>query len=78
MKKEFSTSWFRQVYEFKSDNVCKYLVLSPNDAHYFEEGTWEYDTNDNLLKIFDQNGNSIAEYRIVELNENILKLNKTL
>lgn len=72
--KEFQASWFRQVYEFKSDNICNYLVLSPTDAHYFEEGIWSYSSTDQLLKIFDINGNIITEYKIVELNENLLKL----
>jgi hypothetical protein len=72
--KEFQASWFRQVYEFNSDNSCKYLVLSPTDAHYFEDGIWDYTSTNELLKIFDINGNIITEYKIVELNENLLKL----
>ena len=71
--KEFSSSRFRQYFDFKDNNVCAYLVLSPNDAHYIKEGVWEYDESNNIIKIM--NGTDIVfEFKVLELDKNILKL----
>ena len=71
--KEFPPSRFRQYFDFKDNNVCSYLVLSPNDGHYIQEGVWEYDESTNIIKIMNET-DIIFEFRIFELNKNILKL----
>ena len=71
--KEFPPSRFRQYFEFKDNNVCSYLVLAPNDAHFIQEGVWEYDESTNIIRIINET-DVIFEFQILELNENILKL----
>jgi len=71
--KEFPPSWFRQYFDFKDNNVCSYLVLAPNDAHYIQEGVWKYDESNNIIKIM-SGTDVIFEFQILELNKNILKL----
>ena len=75
--KEFPPSRFRQYFEFKDNNVCSYLVLAPNDAHYVQEGVWEYNESTNIIKIMSEK-DVIFELQIFELNKNILKLRMLL
>ena len=71
--KEFPLRRFRQYFDFKDNNMCFYLVLSPNDAHYIQEGIWKYDESTNIIKIISRK-DVVFEFQILELDENILKL----
>ena len=71
--KEFPPSRFRQHFDFKDNHVCSYLVLSPNDAHYVQEGVWKYDESTNTIKIMSET-EVVFEFQILELDKNILKL----
>ena len=71
--KEFPPSRFRQYFEFKDNNVCSYLVLAPNDAHYIQEGVWKYDESTNIITIMSES-EVVFEFQIIVLNKNILKL----
>ena len=71
--KEFPTSRYRQMYFFADSGSCKYYVLSPYDAHYFEEGTWEY-KEDEILNIFNPQKELIISYKIITLKDNLLEL----
>jgi len=71
--KEFPPSRFRQYFEFKENNVCSYLVLSPDDAHYIQDGVWEYDESTNIITIMSET-DVIFEFQIIELDKNMLKL----
>jgi len=71
--KEFPPSRFRQYFEFKDNNVCSYLVLAPNDAHYIQEGVWKYDASTNIITIMSES-EVVFEFQIIVLNKNILKL----
>ena len=71
--KEFPPSRFRQYFEFKDNHVCSYLVLAPNDAHYIQEGVWEYNESTNIIKIMSET-DIIFEFQILELKKSVLKL----
>jgi hypothetical protein len=73
----FPTSRFRQVFIFDKKNECDYLVLAENDAHFFAKGSWEYDSQSNLMKIFDSNSIKIFEFEVLEIRDDLLKLKAT-
>jgi len=60
-------SRFSQTYEFYSENNCKYLVLSPIDAHYFKDGNYFYDRKTATLRVKSLEGDLIAKYKISSL-----------
>ncbi len=72
--KDFPPSRYRQIFNFKDNNVCEYLVLSENDAHFMETGNWEYDDNTKTIKISNSDSIMMYEFEIVELTAMILKL----
>jgi len=72
--KDFPASWFRQVFYFKDNNVCDYLVLAPNDAHYMEKGNWEYDEKTNNIKVMNMKYDILYELEIIELRDDLLKI----
>ncbi|WKV13771.1 hypothetical protein [Marivirga harenae] len=67
-------SWFRDTYRFYSNNKCEYLVLSPVDAHYMQEGLYFYDVETSILKIENLEGDFIKKYIVVEIGPDHLKL----
>ncbi len=72
--KEFPPSRFRQVYIFMEDDLCKYYVLAPTDAHYFEDGTWNYDNEKQLLTIYNPSGQMEIKYKVLKLTDTLLEL----
>ena len=40
--KEFPKSRYREGLIFAQDSNCSYLVLAPNDGHYFQNGKWSF------------------------------------
>jgi hypothetical protein len=71
--KDFAVSRFRQVYDFREDNICYYLVLSPIDAHYMAEGKWSYQAAGPKVKIMDADGAVVHELEIMELTVDLLR-----
>lgn len=71
---DFPQSRYRQVLNIKENNTCDYLVLAPNDAHYFKNGSWEYDEKTNILKIFTDNFDVLYVFKVIELKHDFLKL----
>ena len=71
--KDFPASHYRQSFLFGDENYCKYFVLDAADAHYYEEGTWEFKDNDNLVVIYDSTNHIIHQLEIIELSEDLLK-----
>ncbi len=67
-------SRFSPAYNFYDSNKCEYLVLSPNDAHYFIEGSYEYDPEFLSITVESLKKNLIVKFRILELKENQLKV----
>ncbi|MDT0689853.1 lipocalin family protein [Salegentibacter sp. F188] len=70
----FPTSRYRQMFYFESNNVCEYSVLAPNDAHYTARGTWEYDEDTDILKIYNSGAEEIYEFEVVEVTNDVLTL----
>lgn len=46
-----SLSRFRAVYVFKDEGNCESMVLHPLDAHYMEEGKWDYNACTGIIKV---------------------------
>ena len=71
---EFLPSRYRERIKFIEPNVYKYLVLSPNDAHYFRTAKWEYDKNTNQIIITDEELNNQRKFKILVLTKTLLKI----
>lgn len=69
---DFPSNRFRQVFHFKEDNICDYLVLSPVDEHYMDTGMWEYNDITRIMLIMDNNNDIKFEFKIIELSEDLL------
>ncbi len=72
--KQFPASWFRQTYNFMEENNCEYLILSPVDAHYMEEGKWEYDKDSETIRIYKINNDLVRELKVTSLTSNLLRI----
>ena len=72
--KEFPISRYRQIYSFKDSGKCDYLVLAPNDAHYFEHGTWTYSEESRILIITDFSQQMIRKFKLIILTKELLKV----
>lgn len=70
-------SRFSPTYNFHDNNKCEYLVLSPNDAHYFTDGFYEFDAETSILTVESTNKDLIAKFKILDLTENQLKVEVT-
>ena len=71
--KDFPPSRYRQVYSFSDSARCEYLVLAPNNGHYFENGTWAYNEDNQILVIFNSSQQIIRKFKVVLLAIDILK-----
>ncbi|MCH8330627.1 MAG: hypothetical protein IH946_04490 [Bacteroidetes bacterium] len=74
--REFSPSWFRKVYVFKENNECEYLVLSPVDAHYFENGRWQYFPKTKQISIRNMDNQIVETFKITKLKKDLLKIER--
>lgn len=72
--KDFTPSMFRQVYHFKANGQCEYLVLHPADAHYMAKGTWSYWEDTRHLRILNEKGEQVVLFEVLEVAKDILKL----
>lgn len=72
--KVFPNSMFRQIFIFHAHDSCEYLVLAANDAHYMQTGIWNYNSNTKVLVILDQQSTVKYEFKIIELNHDLLKI----
>ena len=71
--KDFPVSRFRLTFELHDDHACSYLVLAPNDAHYLNEGVWEYNAKTNTVKIW--HGKTIIyNFKVITLEDDLLKV----
>lgn len=71
---KFPITRFRSVMELNPEGVCRYLVLAPNDAHYFATGTWSYDDKTKELKIYNISGQLYRNFVVVTLTKDILEV----
>lgn len=72
--KDFPSGWYRQVFYFDDDNVCEYLVLAADDAHFMATGTWEFNDKTNMIKIFSSNSKLIYEFELLGVTGDLLKM----
>ena len=49
-------------------------MLSPVDAHYMEEGVYDFDVETSILKIENMDGDIINRYIVVEIAHDQLKM----
>ena len=71
--KKFPPSRFRMQYVFAKDGTCKWMFLSPVDAHQLKDGKWKIDPADpSVLRI--EKGEMTESYRVIELTKDLLKL----
>jgi hypothetical protein len=63
---------YRQYYNLMEDNKCEYLVLSPVDAHYLENGFWEYIAKEKVLKIYNQDKELQRELKVGSISKDLL------
>ena len=71
--KTFPSSRYRAEYVFNDDGSCKWYYLAPNDGHHFRNGTWRCDRKEsNVIHIYKDGIDH--QYRIVELTDDILRL----
>ena len=64
--KEFPKSRFRQQFTLAENEEASFLVLSPNDAHFFEKGKWYYKSEGKMLHIQNENGADQMKFEIIE------------
>lgn len=72
--KVFPPSRYRYRLELKANSLCSWLFLAPNDAHYMINGTWTYDSDTKLLKIFDGSVTTVKQFMVVGVGKDILKM----
>ena len=68
--KQFSPSRFRMQYVFAKDGACKWMFLSPDDAHHFKDGKWKID--DHVLQIVKEK--ATESFQVIELSKDLLKM----
>ena len=72
--KEFPLSRYREQLKFTQDSNCSYLVLAPNDAHYFQNGKWSFVNREkNIIEILDSSGAAYKKFQVIELKQDLLK-----
>ncbi len=70
---KFPPSRFRMQYVFTKDGTCKWMFLSPVDAHQLKDGKWKSDPADaNILRI--EKGEKVESCKVIELTKELLKL----
>lgn len=67
-------SWFRPTYKFYSNNKCEFLVLHPADAHYMEEGVYEFNLETSRLTVKNMEGDLIANFKVIDIKSDQLKV----
>ncbi|MCP5061027.1 MAG: hypothetical protein GY936_00995 [Ignavibacteriae bacterium] len=55
------------------NNICKYLALAPNDAHYYKDCEWSYESEILYITTFDSGQGVRQRYRILVLTNKLLK-----
>ena len=73
---EFPFSRYRHKFELYENGKCSWLSLAANDAHSMIEGAWRYKSKKRVIEIFDSKGKSLHKYRLIEINEKIMKIKK--
>lgn len=70
--KEFKPTRYRQSITFEKNGVCKYLQLSPTDAHFIVEGKWSYNHKTKLISVSDDKGAPVFKFRIKSVDKSVM------
>jgi hypothetical protein len=60
----------------KENGACDWLYLAPNDAHEMRPGSWKFLEESNTLKIYNEEGQEVKSFQIVEIGKDQLKWRK--
>ena len=74
--KIFPASRFRDRLEFETNGKCSYLYLDPVDRHHMVPGKWKYDKLKQSIIIFDSSGDIVYNFKLISIDENMLKLER--
>jgi hypothetical protein len=72
--KVFPPSRYRFKMNLKSGSICSWLVLSQNDGHYMQDGTWTFNEETKELKLYNMEGKEVRRFIIEEVEDKILKM----
>jgi hypothetical protein len=72
--KKFPESRFRFKMDLKKDSTCCWYYLAPNDRHFMKDGTWAFNKEKKVLKIFNLNNEEVKSFKIEQVDDNILKI----
>ncbi len=71
---EFPPSRYRQFFSFDQNQTCVYSVIGPNDVHHNLQGFWNFEASTETLTIFDANNELKHSYKILALDQDVLRL----
>jgi len=71
---EFAPSRYRNSFDLKENGSCTFLVLAANDAHYSENGTWNYNAETKILQIQNEDNMIVYEFEVLEIETDKLVL----
>lgn len=70
----FPPSRFRFSFDLKRNGICSYFKLSPDDGHYMEDGTWQFDPGTKVLEIWNLNKVKVSAFEVLKAQNNQLFL----
>ena len=71
---EFSPSRYRNSFNLEESGSCTFSVLAANDAHYNENGTWNYNAETKILQIQNEDNVVVNEFEVIETEADKLVL----
>lgn len=60
----------------KENEACDWLYLAPNDAHHMRPGTRKFSDGTNTLKIYNEEGQEVRSFQMVDIGKDQLKWRK--
>ncbi len=72
--KTFPASRFRFKMDLQEDGTCSWFYLAPNNGHFMKDGTWTFNKEKKVLRIFNLNNEEVKSFIIEQVDENILKI----
>ncbi len=71
----FPPSRYRESFTLSENDQSTYSVLAPTDAHYNEEGGWNYDETSQTLTITNADNEMVKKFQVIEMLSDKLVLN---
>jgi len=69
----FPTSRYRFTMDLHPQNVCEYLVLAPNDAHFNTTGIWSFNSTNRMLTVLSASGDTVRLIQVKAVGNNIMQ-----